>query len=78
MDDGGITVHKQTVLHTRAFSKKEILYITKVLEKNFDLNTRIEEKEKNQWIIYIPKKQKIPLKNIVGPYMHETMLYKIQ
>lgn len=25
MDDGGITVYKQTVLHTRAFSKEEVL-----------------------------------------------------
>lgn len=78
MDDGGITVHKQTVLHTRAFSKKEIIYIMEVLEKNFSLKTRFEEKEKNQWIIYIPVKQKIKLKEIVGPYMHESMLYKIQ
>lgn len=46
MDDGGITVNKQTVLHTRFFSKKEVLYIIKVLEKNSDLKTRIEEKEK--------------------------------
>ena len=75
MDDGGITVHKQTVLHTRAFSKKEVM---EVLEKKFSLKTRFEEKEKNQWIIYIPLKQKIKLKDIVGPYMHESMLYKIQ
>ena len=31
MDDGGKTFYNQTVLHTRAFSKTEVLYIMKVL-----------------------------------------------
>ena len=78
MDDGSITAHKQTVLHTRSFYKKEVLFIMEILEKNFSLKTRIEEKKKNQWIIYIPVKQKVKLKDIVGPYIHESMLYKIQ
>lgn len=78
MDDGSITTHKQTVLHTRSFSKKEVLFIMEILKKNFSLETRIEEKKKDQWIIYIPVKQKIKLKDIVGPYIHESMLYKIQ
>lgn len=60
MDDGDIITYKQTILQTRAFSKKEIIYIMEVLEKNFSLKTRFEEKEKN--LIYIPVKQKIKLK----------------
>jgi hypothetical protein len=49
-----------------------------ILKKNFNLETIIEEKKKDQWIIYIPVKQKVKLKDIVGPYMHVSMLYKIQ
>jgi 5-formyltetrahydrofolate cyclo-ligase len=45
---------------------------------NFKLNSRIEEKEQNQWIIYIPVKQEIPLIKIVKFYMRESMLYKVQ
>ncbi len=78
MDDGGITVYKQTVLDTRSFCKKEVLFIMEILNKNFYLKTRIEEKKKDQWIIYIPVEQKVKLKDIVGSYMHENMLYKIQ
>lgn len=78
MDDGGITAYKQTVLHTRSFCKKEVLFIMEILKKNFNLETRIEEKKKDQWILYIPVKQKVKLKDIVGLYMHESMLYKIQ
>lgn len=77
MDDGGKTLQNQTVLHTRSFTKEEVIYIQNVLNKNFELVTRIEEKSKNQWIIYIPVKQVKSLKSIVGPYMHKSMLYKI-
>jgi hypothetical protein len=37
MDDGGKSVHNQTILHTRSFSKKEVEYIQTVLSKNFVL-----------------------------------------
>jgi len=77
MDDGGKTKHNQTVIHTRSFSKEEVIYIQSVLKKNFELITRLEEKTQDQWIIYIPVRQKIKLKDIVGPYMHKSMLYKI-
>ncbi len=77
MDDGGKTFYNQTVLHTRSFTKEEVIYIQNVLNKNFELVTRIEEKSPNQWIIYIPVKQVKSLKSIVGPYMHKSMLYKI-
>ena len=77
MDDGGKSVYNQTILHTRAFNLDDVKYIQLVLLKNFGLVSRLEEKKKDQWIIYIPVKQKTRLKDIVGPYMHESMLYKI-
>lgn len=77
MDDGGKSVHNQTILHTRAFSKQDVEYLQTVLNKNFELVTRLEEKTQDQWVIYIPVRQKIKLKDIVGPYMHKSMLYKL-
>ena len=44
--------------------------IYKVYRKNFGLITRIEENKLNQWVIYIPIKQDIKLKEIVGKYIH--------
>jgi hypothetical protein len=67
----------QTIIHTRAFTLKEVEYIQEVLKKNFELSTRLEEKKQDQWVIYLPMRQKIRLKDIVGPYMHKSMLYKI-
>jgi hypothetical protein len=77
MDDGGKSKSNQMVLHTRAFSKKEVILLQNALKVNFKLNSRLEEKEKNQWVIFIPVKQEIPLTEIVKPYMHKSMLYKI-
>jgi len=77
MDDGGKSVHGQTILHTRAFTLEDVKYIQEVLNKNFELITRLEEKKEGQWVIYIPIRQKIKLKDIVGPYMDKSMLYKI-
>jgi LAGLIDADG DNA endonuclease family len=78
MDDGGISNYNQTILHTRAFTKEEVILLQNALEVNFELRTRLEEKQTNQWVIYIPVRQRIPLNKIVGSYMHETMLYKIK
>jgi LAGLIDADG DNA endonuclease family len=77
MDDGGKSVYNESILHTRAFNKEEVLLLQNALKVCFNLTYRMEEKTKNQWIIYIQVRQKIPLKEIIKPYMHESMLYKI-
>jgi len=59
------------------FKKEDVEYLQTVLNKNFELRTRLEEKTQNQWVIYIPVRQKIKLIDIVGPYMHKSMLYKV-
>lgn len=69
MDDGGKSVYNQTILHTRAFKLEDVKYIQSVLLKNFGLTTRLEEKKTDQWVIYIPIRQKTRLKDIVGTYM---------
>ena len=45
MEDGGKSVYNQTILHTRSFSKEEVIYLQFVLERNFDLRTRLEKKK---------------------------------
>lgn len=77
MDDGSKSSWDQTILHTRSFSKQEVIFLQDVLKKNFGLRTRIEEKKLNQWIIFIPIKQEVKLQEIVGLYIHESMQYKI-
>jgi LAGLIDADG DNA endonuclease family len=47
MDDGG-KAGNATILHTRAFTKEEVLLLQDVLKSNFNLVTTIIEKTKNQ------------------------------
>lgn len=58
-------------------SYEDVKYLQSVLFENFGLRTRLEEKKTGQWVIYIPVKQRPKLKDVVGAYMHESMLYKI-
>jgi uncharacterized protein (DUF608 family) len=44
----GKSVHNQTILHTRSFSKEDVEYLQTVLSKNFELRTRLEEKIQDQ------------------------------
>lgn len=78
MDDGGLSSSYETILHTRAFILEEINLLRKALESNFSLRTRLTEKVQNQWVIYIPVKQKIRLFDIVKPFMLESILYKVK
>ena len=79
MDDGGKSHYKQTILHTRFYTKSEVELLKETLFKNFGLTSRLEEKSKDQWILYIQVKQDVKhkLSNLVKPYMHDSMLYKL-
>jgi hypothetical protein len=48
MDDGGILYYNQTILQTRAFTKEEVILLQNALNVNFELKTRIEEKQTNE------------------------------
>jgi hypothetical protein len=78
MDDGGKSSGStETILHTRSYTFEEVLFLQQVLKSNFKLYTRLYEKTSGQWVIAIPKRQEIDLKDIVFPYMHYSMLYKV-
>ena len=76
-DDGGLGSNGETNLYCMAYTLVEIELLRQALLNNFKLRTRILERKPNQWIIVIPLKQEIPLKKIVLPYIHYSMLYKI-
>ena len=54
MDDGSKSLYNQTILHTRAYTLEEVKYLQRVLLENFKLRTRLEEKKKHQYVIFIP------------------------
>ena len=76
-DDGGIGADGQTILYCQSYSLEEVTLLTNALENNFKLRTRVHEIRPNQRIIVIPVKQIVSLKEIILPYIHYSMLYKI-
>jgi len=78
MDDGGIDVFKATHLNTDKFTLNDINLLQVALKENFELRTRIIKKRQEQWAIVIPIRQIQSLVSIVGPYMHNTMAYKVK
>ena len=78
MDDGGIDNFKATHLYTNNFSLNCVILLQDALRDNFNLKTRIYQKQINQWVIVIPVLQIQSLASIVGPYMHPSMYYKVK
>ena len=77
MDDGG-KVNQGIKLSTNYFSYSECLFLIKVLYEKFELKCSVESSgHNNQYIIYIWKESMNNLRNIVLPYVHSSMKYKL-
>lgn len=79
MDDGG-KVSSGLHLATNNFTKLEVLRLCQILKSKYNLKANIQsagDKYKKQFTIYIPKESMQHLTNIVKPYIHSSMKYKI-
>lgn len=77
MDDGG-WANSGIRIATNSFSLKEVELLNDVLKSKYNLETTIQSIWKeNQYSIYIKKESVNNIKNIVGPYIHSSMLYKL-
>ena len=65
------------VLCTDSYSIKEVVILVNVLIIKYNLICYIRENNKNQYRIYISEKSMDKLREIVLPYMDNSMLYKI-
>lgn len=78
MDDGG-KVKEGLKLSTNSFSYSDCLLLVKVLYDNFKLKATVQSAGKsNQFNIYIWKESMPLLREIILPYIHSSMKYKIR
>jgi Cytochrome c oxidase subunit III/LAGLIDADG DNA endonuclease family len=78
MDDGGAIQNRGIKLATHSFTLDEIQFISSLLKKKFSLDTSIVKTGAiNQYNIYFPQSSLLVLINIVKPYIHPSMLYKL-
>jgi len=79
MDDGG-KVGSGLKLATNSFSYSDCMLLTKVLYDNFNIKATIQIEpagKPNQYHIYIWKESMPLLREIVLPYIHPSMKYKL-
>lgn len=86
-DDGGWTGYGIRI-STNAFTHKEVLFLTKILYKKFKIETTIQKLSrpavfdkksayKDKYSIYIKLSSVVLVRNLVEPYFHPSMLYKL-
>jgi hypothetical protein len=77
MDDGGFANYGIRIA-TNSFKLKEVELLQDVIKSKYNLETTIQNIYiKDQYSIYIKKKSVNNLRNIVGPYIHFSMLHKL-
>ena len=77
MDDGSKS-NQGLKLSTNSFTYIECIFLTKVLYENFNLKASVQSAGvANQYSIYIWKESMPKLREIVLPYVHSSMKYKL-
>jgi hypothetical protein len=76
MDDGSAD-YAGVVFNTQCFCLKEVKFLSRLLKENFGLDSTIR-RNKNGWIIYIPKNNLNKFTNIVKKHMLSDFLYKLK
>lgn len=76
MQDGSRTTSKGLYLCTDSFSEAEVIHLTKYLKDRYKISCSIH-KANGRFRIYILAKSVPIISNIVAPFMHKSMLYKL-
>lgn len=76
MDDGS-KQNSGISIHTNSFTLEENYLLQKAFLKKYKINTTLHKKGFN-YVLYFSKKEAQLLRKIIEPYMHKSMLYKIQ
>jgi len=76
MDDGSKT-GTGFRLNTQSYTKVENLLLIQILKDKFDLDCSLHLSGNNQQRIYIKTRSMLKFKDLVSPYFHESMMYKL-
>ena len=85
MDDGALKWKGKVnsfVFCTESFSKSDVLLLKSALERNFNLKLSLQRKSaaqplKDNFRLYVSTESSLVFKDLVRPYIHSSMLYKL-
>lgn len=79
MQDGSRKMAQGVVLATNSFTKQECFFLSKILNRKFNLKSSVVKSGyENQWVINIHKRSMVTLASIVSPYIIPEMEYKLK
>ena len=64
-------------IFTNSFIKEDVIFLSNIIMENLNIENKVIYDRKNQYIIKIEKDNINKLRNIILPYMHPSMLYKL-
>ena len=78
MDDGSIKSResKGVIFNTQGFARKDVKRLVDVLRSHFNLEAS-ERRQPDGWQIYVSGRSYERFRQIVGPYIHQSLLYKL-
>jgi hypothetical protein len=76
MDDGS-KKESGFIFCTHSFSLPDVELLSQVLSKNFNIESNIHKARLNQYVIYIKSSSISHFKELVQPYFHPSLLYKL-
>ena len=78
MGDGNYHKGKNIIrIYTNNFTKAEVDILADVLYRKLSINARVQHDRRQQYIIVIDKNQIDIVRELVLPYMHPCMMYRI-
>jgi len=78
MDDGSLQNDKKSmIIHTQSYTKTEVELLSSELNTKFSLNSRVIPHKQKYHVIFIPSNDANILYNLVSPYVHSSMSYKL-
>lgn len=78
MGDGSLQSDKKTmILHTQSYTENENLILSKELNEKFGFTSKVIPHKNIYWVIKFNPKDALLLHNLIKPYIHSSMIYKL-
>jgi hypothetical protein len=78
MDDGSLQNDNKTmIIHTQSYTYEEVKILSLELNDKFKLQSKVISHKKIYWVILIPNKDFKILLNLIQPFIHSSMNYKL-
>lgn len=78
MEDGSLQKDRKTmILHTQSYTKPENIILSEELNTKFGFTTEVISHKEKYFCVKFNSKDALLLHNLIKPYMHSSMAYKI-